>query len=141
MAKSTLLAASLVITLSMVAVAAASLSASPGGHYSEHTRTKGLSRCEKFLRESCRPWARDDSCRQRLKLCCGELERIEVQRRCTVVRRLVKRQLDDFRGKAVREMLQKARNLPALCRMGIGRCDIRVPVPQSWFTSFAHVLG
>ncbi|KAK9021545.1 hypothetical protein V6N11_011532 [Hibiscus sabdariffa] len=128
----------------MVAVAAASLSAFPGGQYSELTRiTKGLSRCEKFLRKSCRPSARDDrhSCRQRLQLCCGELERIEVQRRCTVVRRLVKRQLEDFRGKGIREMLQKARNLPALCRMGIGRCDIRVPVPQSWFTSFVHVFG
>ncbi|KAE8663890.1 hypothetical protein F3Y22_tig00112864pilonHSYRG00132 [Hibiscus syriacus] len=124
----------------MVAVAAAAPhSSTPGGEYSEHARTKGLNRCEKFLRESCRR-VRDDSCRQRLQLCCGELERIEARRRCTLVRQLVKRQLDDFSGKGMREMLQKARNLPALCRMGIGRCDIRVPVPQSWFTNYGPVI-
>ncbi|MBA0863045.1 hypothetical protein Goshw_016056 [Gossypium schwendimanii] len=128
MAKLTLLAASLLLTLSIVNVVAVSSS------------SKGLRGCEKFLTESCR-WVRDDSCRERMKLCCGELERIEVQRRCSVIRRLVKELLEDFRSKQKREMLQKARNLPALCRMGIGRCDIRVPFPPSWFTKFAYVFG
>ncbi|TYI51477.1 hypothetical protein E1A91_D12G178900v1 [Gossypium mustelinum] len=117
MAKLTLLAASLLLTLSIVNVVAVSSS------------RKGLRGCEKFLTESCR------------RLCCGELERIEVQRRCSVIRRLVKELLEDFRSKQKREMLQKARNLPALCRMGIGHCDIRVPFPPSWFTKFAYVFG
>ncbi|TYG41574.1 hypothetical protein ES288_D12G186200v1 [Gossypium darwinii] len=117
MAKLTLLAASLLLTLSIVNVVAVSSS------------RKGLRGCENFLTESCR------------RLCCGELERIEVQRRCSVIRRLVKELLEDFRSKQKREMLQKARNLPALCRMGIGHCDIRVPFPPSWFTKFAYVFG
>ncbi|KAG8475572.1 hypothetical protein CXB51_032362 [Gossypium anomalum] len=128
MAKLTLLAASLLLTLSIVNVVAASSS------------RKGLRGCEKFLTESCRR-VRDDSCRERMKLCCRELERIEVQRRCSVIRRLVKKLLEDFRSKQKQEMLQKARNLPALCRMGIGRCDIRIPFPLSWFTNFAYVFG
>lgn len=125
MAKLTVLAASLLLTLSIVNVVAASSS---------------LRGCENFLTESCRR-GRDDSCRKRMKLCCEELERIEVQRRCSVIRRLVKELLEDFRSKQKREMLQKARNLPALCRMGIGRCDIRVPFPPAWFTNFAYVFG
>ena len=143
MAKLTLLEASLVITLSIVVVAA-SISATASSHgitnenswQSEHTKTKGLKDCEKFLSKSCRRvlmvtniMVRDASCRQRLQLWCEELEQIEVQWRCQEIRRLVKQQLGQFRGKEMQEMLQKAKNLPALCRLGIGRCNIG----PSWF--------
>ncbi|XVF03038.1 hypothetical protein REPUB_Repub04eG0225800 [Reevesia pubescens] len=145
MAKLTILAAFLVITLSVVVVAvAASVSASASSNgatngnssNSRHIQRKQLGDCEKFLTRSCRPGVlmvtniiNDASCHQRLHLCCEELERIEVQWRCREISRLVEQQLGEVRGKEKQEMLQKAKNLPALCRMGIGRCDIRPP----WF--------
>ncbi|XVE74519.1 hypothetical protein DITRI_Ditri12bG0023500 [Diplodiscus trichospermus] len=98
---------------------------------SDHRKSQGLKDCDKFLAKSCRRvmmvtdmMIRDASCRQRLQLCCEELEQIEVQWRCKEIRRLVKQQLGEFRGKELQEMLQKAKNLPPLCRMGIGRCEI-----------------
>ncbi|XP_022724977.1 2S albumin-like [Durio zibethinus] len=118
----------------------ASISASASSHgisdensrQSEQTKDKGLKDCEKFLAKASRRvlmvtniMIRDASCRQGLRLCCGELEQIEVQWRCKEIRRLVKQQLGELRGKEMQEMLLKAKNLPALCCMGIGRCDSR----------------
>ncbi|OMO89435.1 hypothetical protein CCACVL1_07830 [Corchorus capsularis] len=103
---------------------------------SENIQNKGLNRaCEKFLTKSCRRIqmvtntikGTTSSCRRRLRSCCEELEQIEVQRRCQEIRRFVREKLEEeeLRGRERKEMLQKAKNLPALCYMGIGRCDIR----------------
>ncbi|OMO72373.1 hypothetical protein COLO4_27651 [Corchorus olitorius] len=134
MAKLTLLA-TFFLTLFLVLVAASVSTNENSSQTSEIIQNKGLNRaCEKFLTKSCRRIQMvtntikgTSSCRHQLRSCCEELEQIEVQRRCHEIRRFVREKLEEeeFRGRERKEMLQKAKNLPALCYMGIGRCDIR----------------
>ncbi|GAV75647.1 Tryp_alpha_amyl domain-containing protein [Cephalotus follicularis] len=65
------------------------------------------------------------SCRQQLQQCCQELGRMDEECRCQAVRMTVQRQQGEMQGEEMQEMVQTAMNLPNMCRMGPGRCEMR----------------
>lgn len=119
MAKLRLLASGLLALIVLTALSCTAMETEGCGPQIE---SQHLTECKKFLTQRC--WV---SCRRHLPECCQEMNRLDKQCVCQGIRKLmtklqekqVERQYDEMK-----EILQKARNLPALCRMGIGRCDI-----------------
>ncbi|XP_010064931.1 2S albumin [Eucalyptus grandis] len=61
-----------------------------------------------------------------LQQCCQQLRQIDQQCRCEGLKQIVQEQQQQgqLQGQELREVVQKAQNLPNMCRLGPQRCDI-----------------
>ncbi|KAG8383841.1 hypothetical protein BUALT_Bualt04G0055700 [Buddleja alternifolia] len=89
-----------------------------------------LSSCQQYLRSSSRFESsimpeNESGWRETFPQCCEDLEQINEECRCEAIKQIAQqeRQVERVQGREMREMLQTAQSLPALCRISPRYCQ------------------
>ncbi|XP_030453631.1 2S seed storage albumin protein-like [Syzygium oleosum] len=101
-----------------------------GGSCREQLQRQDLNRCEQLFGDIAHG-RRGGSERERmessenLRPCCEQLRQVQEGCRCEGIRRIVREQQGEFRGKGSHEVARSARRLPSTCGVAPQYCEIR----------------
>ncbi|GFZ06544.1 hypothetical protein Acr_18g0007140 [Actinidia rufa] len=74
---------------------------------------------------------------QHLRECCQQLRSIDEECRCKGVRMAMRQQKGQWESEEMRQVMQKAQDLPSRCNLSPCRCEIQA----GWFQIVASIYG
>ncbi|XP_030522646.1 2S seed storage albumin protein-like isoform X2 [Rhodamnia argentea] len=94
----------------------------------QRVSTQQLHQCEQYITQG-RGYIvlpRHEGGQKSLDQCCQQLKKMDPQCRCEGLRQIVqeRQQRGQHQGQELREMVQRAQNLPNACGLGTQHCDI-----------------
>ncbi|KAM7275447.1 hypothetical protein ACFE04_017313 [Oxalis oulophora] len=94
-------------------------------HCQEQLPSKPLKACREFLMDCSRRMDSilNMSCRQQKQDCCQEMEEMDKECRCQAIMKMMHGQ--EMGGRQMEQMAEKAMELPRMCNMSPGRCEMR----------------
>uniref|UniRef100_A0A5B7BLZ3 Putative 2S sulfur-rich seed storage protein 2-like isoform X1 n=1 Tax=Davidia involucrata TaxID=16924 RepID=A0A5B7BLZ3_DAVIN len=129
MAKLTTLAAtfSLLFVAVMASITIDEENPSQSQRCGQQIQSQRLNACQQYVVQGSRSIMNQGGWREEFERCCEELEQMDEKCRCDGIRRAVQQQQQqgELQAREMREIVQTAKSLPGLCRMGPRRCDIR----------------
>ncbi|KAM7254770.1 hypothetical protein ACFE04_020011 [Oxalis oulophora] len=104
--------------------------ANPSRSCQQQIKGRPLTSCEEFLKECSRSprmmmLESESRCSQQKQDCCDEMKEMDEQCRCQGIKKMMQRQQGQMGQQQMEKMTEKAMDLPRMCRMGPGSCEMR----------------